>query len=191
MHSSNKLTLSVSLTHIVQMNKHWLTECFPNTHSSNKHWLSPQYTQFKQTLSVSPTHSSNKQTNTECLPSTHSSNKHWVSPQHTEFKQTMTDWQCPLLSVSVCSPQMEWLWVWDWECVCACVCTEWTSSMHYVGTSTYLFYQFILYYASAIHKHTHILKPFEDSEPMGLKVDYTADWLSASHTQFRQAHIKC
>ena len=29
------------------------------------------------------------------------------------------------------------------------------------------------YYASAIHKHTHtrILKPFEDSEPTGLKVD--------------------
>ena len=27
------------------------------------------------------------------------------------------------------------------------------------------------YYASVIHKHTHILKPFEDSEPTGLKVD--------------------
>ena len=42
--------------------------------------------------------------------------------------------------------------------------------MHYVGISTY---QFIPYYASAIHKHTHtcILKPFGDSEPTGLKVD--------------------
>ena len=42
--------------------------------------------------------------------------------------------------------------------------------MHYAGISTY---QFIPYYASAIHKHTHthILKPFEDGEPTGLKVD--------------------
>ena len=42
--------------------------------------------------------------------------------------------------------------------------------MHYVGMSTY---QFIPYYASAIHKHMHtrIFKPFEDSEPTGLKVD--------------------
>ena len=41
--------------------------------------------------------------------------------------------------------------------------------MHYVGISTY---QFIPYYASAIHKHTHtrILKPFEDSEQTGPKV---------------------
>ena len=58
-------------------------------------------------------------------------------------------------------------------CVCVCVCvhvwTEWTWSMHYIGISTY---QFIPYYASAIHKpmHTCILKPFEDSEPMGQKV---------------------
>ena len=42
--------------------------------------------------------------------------------------------------------------------------------MQYVGISTY---QFIPYYASAIHKHAHtrILKPFEDSELTGLKVD--------------------
>ena len=55
-------------------------------------------------------------------------------------------------------------------CVCVCVWTEWTWSMHYVGISTY---QFIPYYASAIHKHTHtpIPKPSEDSEPTGLKVD--------------------
>ena len=39
--------------------------------------------------------------------------------------------------------------------------------MQYVGISTY---QFIPYYASVIHKHTHtrILKPFEDSKPTGL-----------------------
>ena len=42
--------------------------------------------------------------------------------------------------------------------------------MDCVGISTY---QFIPCYASAIHKHTHTrsLKPFEDSEPTGLKVD--------------------
>ena len=43
--------------------------------------------------------------------------------------------------------------------------------MQYVGISTY---QFIPYYASsAIHKHSHtrILKPFEDSEQTGIKVD--------------------
>ena len=42
--------------------------------------------------------------------------------------------------------------------------------MHYVGISTY---QLIPCYASAINKHTHtrILKPSEDSEPTGLKVD--------------------
>ena len=42
--------------------------------------------------------------------------------------------------------------------------------MQYVGISTY---QFIPYYASAIHARTHtrILKPFEDSEPTVLKVD--------------------
>ena len=42
--------------------------------------------------------------------------------------------------------------------------------MQHVGISTY---QFILCYASTIHKHmcTRILRPFEDSEPTGLKVD--------------------
>ena len=43
--------------------------------------------------------------------------------------------------------------------------------MHYVGISTY---QFIPYYANAIHKHMHtrILKSFEDSKPTKLKVDF-------------------
>ena len=42
--------------------------------------------------------------------------------------------------------------------------------MQYDGISTY---QSMPYYASAIHNHTHtrILKPVEDSEPTGLKVD--------------------
>ena len=40
--------------------------------------------------------------------------------------------------------------------------------MHYIGISTY---QFIPHYVSVIHKHMRIIKPFEDSEPMGLKVD--------------------
>ena len=58
--------------------------------------------------------------------------------------------QCPLLAPSVHGPQMVW------ECVCVCVCvyvwTEWTWSTQYIGISTY---QFIPYYASAIHAHTH------------------------------------
>ena len=51
--------------------------------------------------------------------------------------------------------------------------------MHYVGISTY---QFIPYYAIAIHAHTHtrILKAFEDSEPTGLKVE-TADSACTEH----------
>ena len=42
--------------------------------------------------------------------------------------------------------------------------------MYYVGISTY---HFLPYYISAIHNHmlVHILKPFEDSKLMGLKVD--------------------
>ena len=48
--------------------------------------------------------------------------------------------------------------------------------MQYTGISTY---RFIPCYASAIHKHTHthILKPFEDSELMRLKVDTTTFYM--------------
>ena len=53
-------------------------------------------------------------------------------------------------------------------CVCVCVWMEWTWSMQYVGIYTY---QFIPYYASAVRKHMHTLKQFEDSEPMRLKVN--------------------
>ena len=42
--------------------------------------------------------------------------------------------------------------------------------MHCVGISKY---QFIPYYASALHKHTRFLTPFEDSELTGLKMDLT------------------
>ena len=50
-------------------------------------------------------------------------------------------------------------------------------------------YQFIPYYASAIHKHTHtrILKPFEDSEPTGLKVDIASRFVSVRC--YAHAHI--
>ena len=70
-------------------------------------------------------------------------------------------------------------------CVCMCVWTEWTWSMHYFGISTD---QFIPCYASVIHTHTCILKPFEDSEPTGLKVDI-AGWVvtwGATHTHPRR-----
>ena len=64
--------------------------------------------------------------------------------------------------------------VWERERESECVWTEWTWSMHYIGISTY---QFILYYASAIHKHTHP-QPFEDIELTGLKVDIAVFTLS-------------
>ena len=49
--------------------------------------------------------------------------------------------------------------------------------MRYAGISTY---QFIPYYASAIHRQTHtrILKPFEDSLRTGLKVDIARSLVS-------------
>ena len=72
-------------------------------------------------------------------------------------------------------------------CVCVCVCVVGVIVKRPVlppsvvdGRSRnplyyyyYYNYEFILYYASAIHKHTyaHILKPFEHSEPTGLQVD--------------------
>ena len=50
---------------------------------------------------------------------------------------------------------------------------EWTWSMHYIGIYTY---RFILYYGfmliASVYNNTcaHILKPFEDCEPTGLKL---------------------
>ena len=52
-----------------------------------------------------------------------------------------------------------------------CVCVDGMNlSTHCAGISTY---QFIPYCANAIHSHMHagILKPFENNEPTGLKVD--------------------
>ena len=62
-----------------------------------------------------------------------------------------TLWQCPLLAPSVCGPQMVCVCVCMCLCVCVCMCvwTEWTWSMYYAGIFTY---QFIPYYASAIHR---------------------------------------
>ena len=96
----------------------------------------------------------------------------------------MLEWQCPLLAPSACVPQMVCVCVCvcvhAWLHVCVCVCTERTWSIHCAGISTY---RLILYYASTIHKHTHarILKPFEDSEPMGLKVDIAIGILFFNH----------
>ena len=57
-------------------------------------------------------------------------------------------------------------------CVCVCVCRR--NELEVCSTLAYPHnYQFIPYYTIATHKQTHtrILKPCEDSEPMGLKVD--------------------
>ena len=48
---------------------------------------------------------------------------------------------------------------------CVCVCGRNELNIHAM-----LAYPRITSFR-AIHKHTHILKPFEDSEPTGLKVD--------------------
>ena len=61
----------------------------------------------------------------------------------------MRMWVCVCVYVCVC--------VCAYVCVCmrvcVCVCVDGMNlSMHYVGISMY---QFILYYASAIHKHMH------------------------------------
>ena len=53
-----------------------------------------------------------------------------------------------------------------------CVCVDGMNLKYALRWHIHI-YQFIPYYASAIHKHTHahILKPFVDSEPTGLQVD--------------------
>ena len=59
-------------------------------------------------------------------------------------------------------------------CVRACVCVCVRNELEVCTTLAYSHnYEFIPYYASAIHTHTHarILKPFEDREPTGLQVD--------------------
>ena len=76
---------------------------------------------------------------------------------------------CPLLALLVCGPQIVWV------CVCVCgqneleVCT-----MLHIHISVHSV-QCQFYTSTHTHTHTHthtcILKPFEDSEPTGLKVD--------------------
>ena len=55
-------------------------------------------------------------------------------------------------------------------CVCMHVCVD-GMNLKYAPHWHIHIYQFIPCYASAIHKHTHILKPFEDSLLTGLKAD--------------------
>ena len=56
-------------------------------------------------------------------------------------------------------------------CVHVCVC-GWNELNIYSTLAYPHIYQFILCYTQAhTHTHTRILKPFEDSEPTGLKVD--------------------
>ena len=54
----------------------------------------------------------------------------------------------------------------------ACVCAVDEMNLKY-ALHWLIQIEFIPYYTSATHKYTHarILKPFEDSEPTGLKVD--------------------
>ena len=61
--------------------------------------------------------------------------------------------------------------------------------MQYVGISTH---QFIPYYASAIHTHTHtrILGPFEVSEPTGLKVDIALMPMSVVERKSGRSFVK-
>ena len=56
-------------------------------------------------------------------------------------------------------------------CVCVCVCVD---GMNLKDALCWQIRMSVIpYYATAIHKHTHtrILKPFENSELTGLKVD--------------------
>jgi len=69
------------------------------------------------------------------------------------------EWQYPLLALSVRCPQMVWgCTVW----------TEWTDTW-ICQRSVYV--KFIPYTHMHTRMHTHILIPFEDCKPTGLKVD--------------------
>ena len=69
-------------------------------------------------------------------------------------------WQYPLLAPSVHCPQMVW------GCVCACAC-----GTGIVQNELICWYAKVVHISSSFHPHTHILIPFEDREPTGLKVD--------------------
>ena len=86
---------------------------------------------------------------------------------------------CMQTRVCVCVPQC----VCMCECALACVCGR-----NELNVYTMLAYPRISSFC-VIHKHTHtrILKPFEDSEPTGLKVDIACALVSGlfhcSHTE--------
>ena len=64
------------------------------------------------------------------------------------------------------------------ECVCVCVCMSvcvCVCGRNELEVCTTLAYPHISSFRTMPHKlHTHTLKPFEDSEPTGLKVDIAA-----------------
>ena len=66
--------------------------------------------------------------------------------------------QCPLLAPSVRSPQIVW------GCVCLCVCSG-------IVQNEICGYANVGHTLSSFCTHAHILKPFEDGELSGLKVD--------------------
>ena len=57
-------------------------------------------------------------------------------------------------------------------CVCVCVCVDGMNLKYALRWHIHISVHSVLY-ASVMHKHSHtrILKPFEDSEQTGLKVD--------------------
>ena len=77
--------------------------------------------------------------------------------------------QCPLLALLVHGPQM----VWECVCVCVCVCVCGRNELEVCTTLAYPHISSFRTILVFTHKHTRsrILKPFEDSEPTGLKVD--------------------
>ena len=54
-------------------------------------------------------------------------------------------------------------------CVCVCVCVDGMNLKYALGWPVHVSVHSVL--CQCIHKHTHILKRFEDSKPTGPKVD--------------------
>ena len=95
--------------------------------------------------------------------------------------------QCPLLASSVRGPQMVWECQWEWECVCV-------DGMNLKYALRWHIHIIISSFRTmpVLYTHTRILKPFEDSELAGLKVDIAEyahldpgtwwDWAAASRS---------